>query len=306
LELHSLMRAHADKYGIEFVHDLFERDVRTDPGIASQLRPMGKNPVYLVHKSGGRKPVLGNAVSKHASRLGQGFENDGMVPGPAKKTGAGKTGRSGADDCDLFLVELSRNFDRSSEPVLHFMVGNVALKSTDGDRFVHISPVAGGFAGMRAHTADGERKREAFPYFCKRLIIFAVSNESNVRADIQVRRAGRLANRHIFLEDVEIARIRVEEIDRRTEPDALVEVIIHIDRAHPYALAAAVAFFEVHPGGFAPDAKSVRSVFSGGFFHLSVCDDADVRVFFRRFAVRVRPYRVPVQKMCLRDAFGTQ
>src|SRR5208283_3566277 len=154
LELHSLMCADADKYGIEIVHDLFKRDLFADPRVAAQFNPVRKDPVYLVHKRGSREPVLGDAVSKHATRFRQGFKNDGMVPLPGKETGAGKAGRSRADYRHLFLVELIGDFDRSSDPVLHFIIGDIALESADGDRFVGIPPVAGALAGMRAHTAD--------------------------------------------------------------------------------------------------------------------------------------------------------
>ena len=171
---------------------------------------------------------------------------------------------------------------------MHFPVGHEPLQSADGNGFVHLAAVAGRLARVRADPADGERKGQALADLGQRFGILAVGHQTHVGPNVQVGWTGSLTNRHVFFENIVLARRGIEEVDGRPEAEPFVEIVIEVDGAHLDTGFAVVALFPIHAGRPLPDGKPVASVFRLRFLNLRVGDDPHIGMLPKRRHVRVR------------------
>ncbi len=228
-----------------------------------------------------RQAVAGDAVSHHAARLVELFEDGHGQPGPADVGRGLQSGRPGADDGNG-LVRLGDfgggDFDLPG--VGEFPVADVAFQVHDVHGRVDLSAGAHALAEPHADAAadGGEDHRLADEF--EGFGVFALADQGDVALDVDAGGAGVLAGRlAALLDGVDVRHaLGVGAVDGFAVGEVFFVLVGHDDGADLFAVATAGAFFGVDVARLVADANVEVARLAGDGVDLAVGQQFDIQM----------------------------
>ena len=166
--------------------------------------------------------------------------------------GAGKSRRTGADNCDLFLAWWSA-LDLYFPAVIP--VGGQTFQVANGDRFIDVTAAAGVFTSMRANPAQYTGQRQILHNDFKGFFVLAHLYHVDIALHVQTARACQAAGGLVAFLNGESAgdSLGILLISRLFSAETFLIFIRKIDRTDLGAFAAAGALGKINIAGLFAD-----------------------------------------------------
>jgi hypothetical protein len=160
------------------------------------------------------------------------------------------------------------------------LISHKTLQGTDGDRFIHLRPPAGGLAGMRTDATDGSRKGQGPQNDLHGLPVLALGNQRHISMGVYMVGTSIGAGRSIALVD-HIATwdgLGIWLVSGLSGTNTLVELTVHGHRTNLGTITTTGAFVQVDVTRLLSDSSLEPSHITGYVLHLGEGKQFDIQM----------------------------